>query len=128
MFSQSVGEDVLARLESTEPANMPVLVRFLLHTAPREPAAVRNLVKNLRITLKFSPASESELSQDAHGYGYGGGGGGGRGGAESGAALTLEALRNGLRLRPDVANEYLKELSHANGTAAHYAVDLWYAT
>jgi hypothetical protein len=38
----------------------------------------------------------------------------------------LEALKNGLRLRPEIAAAFLKELSGARGAAQHFAVDLWF--
>ena len=110
---------VVERLEATEPGNLPVLVRFLLQTVPRnDPRAVATLIADLRANLQLSPAGDI-LSQ-------GSSEGGGGDASSSGAALTLEAFRNGLRLRSDVAAAYLKDLTAAKGPQAHVALDLWF--
>ena len=44
----------------------------------------------------------------------------------SGAALLLDTFKNGLRLREDVAEAYLRLLSEARGAQAHHAIDLWF--
>lgn len=43
----------------------------------------------------------------------------------SGDALTLEALRQGLRLRADLAAWFLKAIGKAEGLQGHSVVDLW---
>ena len=129
-MQDQVASDVLARLEATEPENLPVLLRFLLQTAPRDPPAVAKLVRALRHQLKLSGSSPSNAAAAAPGASTGAArvhnrsGTGGH--ADSGAALTLDALRNGLRLRPDIAASYLKSLTEARGSTSHFAVDLWY--
>ena len=120
-----VAADVLARLEATEPENLPVLLRFLLQTAPRDPPAVAKLVRALRHQLKLSgPSRSSGAAAPVPGAARARGSSSGH--ADSGAALTLDALRNGLRLRPDIAASYLKSMAEARGTHSHFAVDLWY--
>ena len=43
----------------------------------------------------------------------------------SGDALTLEALRQGLRLRGDLAACFLKAIAKTAGSEGHSVVDLW---
>ena len=43
----------------------------------------------------------------------------------SGDALTLEALRQGLRLRGDLAACFLKAIAKTTGSEGHSVVDLW---
>ena len=123
-LQDTVATDIMSRLESTEPANTPVLVRFVLQTAPPDAIAARRLVRDLRRSLKLSPitgfgADDDRISQESRDRASGSE-------EDSAAALTLDALRNGLRLRPDVANAYLKDLGEARGPQQHHGVDLWY--
>lgn len=43
----------------------------------------------------------------------------------SGDVLTLEALRQGLRLRGDLAGCFLKAITKTGGSEGHSVVDLW---
>ncbi|CBJ26655.1 conserved unknown protein [Ectocarpus siliculosus] len=128
-----ITEDALGLLDSAQPSTLPVLVRFLLETATADTADA--VVRELRERLRLCPVV----------------GGGGRGGVEdteetealvlnpglqsnreppsdsdtSGDALTLEALRQGLRLRGDLAACFLKAITKTAGSEGHSVVDLW---
>ncbi|CAN0115626.1 unnamed protein product [Ectocarpus fasciculatus] len=129
-----ITEDALGLLDSAQPSTLPVLVRFLLETATADTADA--VVKELRERLRLCPVA----------------GAGGRGGVEdteetealvlnpglqgnrceapsdsdtSGDALTLEALRQGLRLRGDLAVCFLKAITKTAGSEGHSVVDLW---
>lgn len=43
----------------------------------------------------------------------------------SGDALTLEALRQGLRLRSDLAAWFIKDIGRTEGSQGHSVVDIW---
>ena len=43
----------------------------------------------------------------------------------SGDALTLEALRQGLRLRSDLSGTFLKAIARTDGSEGHSVVDMW---
>ncbi|CAM9248195.1 unnamed protein product, partial [Ectocarpus sp. 12 AP-2014] len=128
-----ITEDALGLLDSAQPSTLPVLVRFLLETTTADTADA--VVRELRERLRLCPVV----------------GGGGRGGVEdteetealvlnpglqsnreppsdsdtSGDALTLEALRQGLRLRGDLAACFLKAITKTAGSEGHSVVDLW---
>ncbi|CAN0020481.1 unnamed protein product, partial [Laminaria digitata] len=117
---------------STPPHPTPRQVRFLLETATQDTAD--SVVKEVREKLRLCPA------------GVGGVGGGGMNESEeteapwfnsgpaaatspedasSGDALTLEALRQGLRLRSDLAACFLKAIAKTDGSEGHSVVDVW---
>ncbi|CAN0477489.1 unnamed protein product, partial [Ectocarpus sp. 8 AP-2014] len=77
-------------------------VRFLLETATADTADA--VVRELRERLRLSAPSDSDTSGDA---------------------LTLEALRQGLRLRGDLAACFLKAITKTAGSEGHSVVDLW---
>ncbi|CAN0392200.1 unnamed protein product, partial [Ectocarpus sp. 13 AM-2016] len=84
-------------------------VRFLLETATADTADA--VVRELRERLRLCPVV--------------GGGAAPSDSDTSGDALTLEALRQGLRLRGDLAACFLKAITKTAGSEGHSVVDLW---
>eukprot|EP00903_Cladosiphon_okamuranus_P011447 g10784.t1 len=130
---KGITEDAMGLLDSAQPSTLPVLVRFLLETATTETAEA--VVREIREGLRLSPVSGGgggriEDTEETEALvlnpGLGGGGRGPPSDAEtSGDALTLEALRQGLRLRGDLAACFLKAISKTAGSERHSVVDLW---
>eukprot|EP00752_Nemacystus_decipiens_P018674 g16742.t1 len=129
---RGITEDALGLLDSAQPSTLPVLVRFLLETATTETAEA--VVREIREGLRLSPVSggggggmdTEETEALVLDPGLGGGGRGPPSDAEtSGDALTLEALRQGLRLRGDLAVCFLKAIAKTAGSEGHSVVDLW---
>ncbi|CAM9212016.1 unnamed protein product [Discosporangium mesarthrocarpum] len=126
----------LGQLESAGPSTLPVLVRFLLESATTDNSEA--IVQEMRDKLRLS-AGPRGMHSGAQGATGGGTGDAQEGGEEeeeeeeteipwgeqcgseslsSGDALTLEALRQGLRLRVDMASAFLKAILKSEGPQA----------
>ena len=105
----------MEKLESTEFKNMPLLVNFLIQSTPKGEAA-KTLVQNLRQHIQFSESVDRDLSQDdgqSHGLGAGPADGHLGGGRASYDAMTLDALRTGLRQREELVTAFIEDFYSA---------------
>jgi hypothetical protein len=120
LVNQSVSEDVISRLDSTDPSNLPVLVKFLLQSAPQDNTALKEMLLSFRSTLHIDPShfetsSSSSSSSSSHGHGDN----------RDCCALTLDTMGNSLRLRSDVAVAFMKSIQDSKGTSSHHPIDIW---
>ncbi|KAG5180666.1 Fanconi anaemia protein FancD2 nuclease-domain-containing protein [Tribonema minus] len=104
---QTITADVLQLLPSAEHATLPMLVRFLLESAGADNMA--DVVRELRAKLRLSSAAPPDSQEDSLNEGTATVACMGsnlkqlQDARSSNDALTLEALRHGLQMRPDVA-------------------------
>jgi hypothetical protein len=132
--------DMLHLLESTDAGDLPMLLQFLLGSAG--PETLQLVVQNLRAKLQLVP---NDIPRRGNGYGDVLGGYGEEDTdsheaetalqisslhaagtqKQSHDALTLDQMRHGLQLRPDVAKEFIKAIAASDGSGCHSAVDIW---
>ena len=106
---------VVLSLQSSEPEDLPVVVRFLL-TSCRAKDQTMEVLKKIRQYLS-SAIESNNLGSDEQMAGH-----------ASSETLMLEALRVGLRQRYDVASMYLKGFTDADsvgGNGAAKSLDVW---
>ena len=121
---KSVTDDVLKTLSSAAPDDLPVVVRYLLHTAEGEQLEL--VVDALRSHLRFERERPA-----AGGAAAGGGGGGGAGSSASAGTteqLTLEALRAGMHFKKINAGTFLQRIAACTSVQAHTPADIWILT
>lgn len=98
----SIADKLVERLSSTAMHELPVLLRFLLHTATKDNA--KELLGSIRESLQFlgaDPLSSSEreekrLSKKAE--------------VDDGPALVIDSLRQALQFNPLLIKTFLKEI------------------
>lgn len=123
----TITQQVLELLPSAQASSLPVLVRFLLEAA--NPDNMSIVVKDMREGLKLSPLATNltfdglEDMDESDDYNDGSKKDDMKG--NSGDALTLEALRLGLYLRPDVCAAFITSMKDAKGSRNHSEADIW---
>ncbi|KNC54879.1 uncharacterized protein AMSG_12360 [Thecamonas trahens ATCC 50062] len=103
---------VLSRLASVPIDEAPIMVKFLLQTSASSAAALGVVIRELRANLDFvseaAPGASAAASETA-----------------VGEALTLEALKAGIRFRPAIARGFLKDITATPLAHMHRGIDLW---
>jgi Fanconi anemia group D2 protein len=98
---------VLSRLQSVELSDLPLLVKFLLHTAdPESSASIINGIRSLNV-----------MGLSVHSVG---GDGGQR--QSSSETMLVESIRSGLRSNMKAADSFVSTIQSSN---AHSTIDIW---
>ncbi|XP_041347848.1 LOW QUALITY PROTEIN: Fanconi anemia group D2 protein-like [Gigantopelta aegis] len=105
---------VMQTLDSVEMKDLPVVVKFLLQTATSQDAL--EVVSEIRANLSFKssntqkkgtrPGSESDVTKDNE-------------------ALTLDAIKAGIRFQKSIAEAWIKAIDSLKSPADHKVIDIF---
>lgn len=103
-LAQRINSEVLDRLSSAKTEQLPVLIKYILQTCDKADMAdtwskLRKRVNSFIIFTSATVRNERGVPQHSHSAA-----------ATDAAVLTMDAIRNCIRFKPEVATEYLKVL------------------
>ena len=102
-----VADKVMDLVRSAEANDLPVIVRYLVQSCSDTAPLAKNTVAALRNNLNFFVSSDESKASD------------------QGQALTLDALRSGLKFRRQLVSALLEEIRKVDSADAHKPFDVW---
>jgi Fanconi anemia group D2 protein len=111
-----VTEKIVSLLDSADPEDLPVMVRYLLQSTGD--TILKDTVKSLRKSISFISSAEDDaghvqFSQSATSR---------RG---EGEVLTLEAVRSAIKFRKSIATVLIQEIASVEEAGDHMPFDVW---